>query len=104
MIRNGKGPPPEKVLEVYTDKRNKNYKKRRRKKNKMWKYASSMNEFFELQKEEICCKKKNAQFEVLDHGLKEKETELTAKYDKREKKDTRNLGKYSSFIMVSRYL
>jgi hypothetical protein len=83
-IRIGKGPPPRKVLGMYIDKRSKNYKKRRRKKNKMWKYASSMNEFFELQRKEKCCEEGKAQFEEFNYSLKEKETELITRNAKRE--------------------
>jgi hypothetical protein len=70
-LRIGKGVSSEKMMEESNDKKNKNYKKRRRKRNKMWKYASSMNEFYDLQRKEECCDEKEVLSEEFNCHLRE---------------------------------
>jgi hypothetical protein len=79
----GKELPSGKLEEKSNDKRNKDYKKRRREKNKMWKYASSMNESYDLQRKEECCDEEEVLSEEFNCCLREEKVEIITKDTKR---------------------
>jgi hypothetical protein len=74
---NGKGPPPENNFEACSDKRGMKYKKKRQKKNKLWKYASSMNDFYKSQKKKEGFEEANVQLEGSNQVPIREESDLT---------------------------